>query len=76
VRRLDAAFPLGLYALGTLRRRQAAALQGAARIFMQGGESQDREVCARNDRVGFPTPNGVHWDLASRLGVGFVVNLD
>jgi hypothetical protein len=28
--------PRGLYALGTLRRRRAAALQGASRIFMYG----------------------------------------
>jgi len=38
--------PLGLYALGTLRRRQAVALQGASRIFMRGGEPQDHEVFA------------------------------
>jgi hypothetical protein len=26
-----------------------AALQGASRIFVQGGEPQDHEVCAPND---------------------------
>ena len=41
--------PLGLYARGTLRRRQAAALQGASRILMHGGEPQHHEVSARND---------------------------
>ena len=31
------------------RRRQAAALQGASRIFMHGGELEDHEICAEND---------------------------
>jgi hypothetical protein len=44
--------PLGLYALGTLRRRQAAALQGASRILTHGGEPQDHEVFAQNDSLG------------------------
>ena len=35
---------LGLYALGTPRRRQAAALQGASRVFMHGSEPQDHEA--------------------------------
>ena len=43
--------PLGLYAPGSLRRRQAAALQGASRMFMRGGEPQDHEVSARNDSL-------------------------
>jgi hypothetical protein len=31
------------------RRRQAAALQGASRIFMHSGEPKDHEVCAQDD---------------------------
>ena len=55
--------PLGRYALATLRRRRAAALQGASRIFMHGGESKDHDVLAQDDRrLVFPhvqTPRAV-----------------
>jgi hypothetical protein len=37
--------------LGTARRRQAAALQGASRIFMHCGEPKDHEIFARFEEV-------------------------
>ena len=43
--------PLGLHAGGTLRRRQAVALQGASRIFMDSGEPKDHEIFAQNERA-------------------------
>jgi tetratricopeptide (TPR) repeat protein len=43
--------PLCVYALGTPRRRQAAALQGASRIFMHGGEPEGHEVYAQDNKA-------------------------
>ena len=52
VRRLDAALALTLEV--NVRRRRAATLQGALRIFMHGGEPKDHGIFARNDSlVGF-----------------------
>jgi hypothetical protein len=66
--------PLGRRAGGTLRRRQAAALQGASRIFMHGGEPKDHGFCAWNNKGQDGKGKGLYWLVMAVVATSLVLN--
>jgi hypothetical protein len=65
---------LGLHAEDTLRRRQAAALQGASRIFTHGGEPKDHGILARNGSGQEGKGKGLYWLVMAVVATSLVLN--